>query len=201
MGDRQAVPRLLVVDDEPDLVDLYAVTLGADYEVETAYGGPEALELIGAGGHFDVALIDRRMPEVSGDKVLTHLHQVAPDCRVAMVTAVEPDFDIIEMPFDEYLVKPISRANIRETVERLLRLQSYREQCRDEYAVAAKLAALRAHKEPEELRGNEEYADLVAKHEELREGIDATTATFGPSEFAAAFAEIGSEDVPATQSD
>ena len=201
MGNRQAVPRLLVVDDEPDLVDLYAVTLGADYDVTTAYGGPEAIEHVEEGGHYDVALVDRRMPDVSGDEVLDRLHEVAPECRVAMVTAVEPDFDIVDMPFDEYLVKPISRASIRETVDRLLRLQSYRDQCRRDYAIASKLAALRAHKEPEELEGHEEYQALVEQLETIREELDDTTATFGPNDFAAAFAEIERENVTASQSD
>ena len=200
MGQRQAVPRVLVVDDEPDLVDLYAITLGTDYDVETAYGGPEAIECIEADGSFDVAVIDRRMPEVSGDDVLARLHDVNPDCRVAMVTAVEPDFDIVDMPFDEYLVKPVSRVSILETVDRLLRLRSYREQCREDYAVASKLAALRAHKEPEELEGNEEYAALAARLEELREDLEETTEPFGPRDFAAAFAQIDRETPPASQS-
>lgn len=201
MGNGNAVPRLLVVDDEPDLVDLYSATLSADFEVHAAYGGPEAVELVDDVGYFDVALIDRRMPELSGDEVLTHLHEAAPNCRVAMVTAVEPDFDVMDMPFEEYLVKPVSRAGIRDTVDRLLRLESYREHRRVDYALASKVAALRAHKEPEELEENEEYQELIERLEAIREQLDRATETFGPDEFASAFADIGSEDLRATQSD
>lgn len=201
MGDRNPVPRLLVVDDEPDLVDLFAATLGDDYEVETAYGGPAAVDLIENDGHFDVALIDRRMPELSGDAVLTRLHEVSPDCRVAMVTAVEPDFDVVDMPFDEYLIKPVTRENVRKTVERLLRMQSYRERRREDYALASKVAALRAHKEPEELERNEEYRELLDRLATVRAELDATTEGFGPGDFVTAFADIGSGDLTATQSD
>jgi len=201
MGQGNAIPRLLVVDDEPDLVDLYEVTLGDDYEVLTAYGGREAVELVEADGRFDVALVDRRMPDVTGDEVLSRLHEQSPECRVAMVTAVEPDFDVVDMPFDEYLVKPITRARVQETVERLLRLQSYREQCREDYALASKVAALRAHKDPEELEANAEYQALLARLEAVRDELDDTASAFEPTDFVAAFSEIGATDARITESD
>ena len=100
MSDR---PVVVVVDDEPDLAELYTAWLGDSYDVRTAYGGEEAVELINADA--DVALVDRLMPEKSGDEVLSTVREQGYDCRVAMVTAVEPDFDIIEMGFDAYLVK------------------------------------------------------------------------------------------------
>ena len=200
MGEGNAIPRLFVVDDEPDLVDLYAATLGNDFEVKTAYGGPEAIDIIEQDARFDVALIDRRMPDVSGDEVLERLHDAAPDCRVAMITAVEPDFDVVDMPFDEYLVKPVSRAGVRETVERLLRMQSYREQRREDYALASKLAALQAHKEPEDLEGNDEYEELLERMASVRAELDATAEGFEPGDFVVAFADI-TQDVQATQLD
>ena len=191
---------MLVVDDEPDLVDLYATNLQGDYEVSTAYGGDDAVELIEAGGEFDVALIDRRMPSVSGDEVLERLHETSPGCRVAMVTAVEPDFDVIDMPFDEYLVKPIRRADIQDTVERLLRLEDYRERRQEGYALASKVAALKAHKDPEELKDNEEYEELVERLEEIRDELDDTAQSFDPTDFAAAYSDIDT-DVRVTPTD
>ena len=196
MGSRRGNPSVLVVDDEPDLVDLYATNLTGDYEVKTAYGGEQAIELIEAGENFDVALIDRRMPDVSGDEVLDRLHSVSPGCRVAMVTAVEPDFDVIEMPFDEYLVKPITKADIRGTVRRLLQLEDYREKRQEGFSVASKVAALRAHKDPEELEGNEEYEELLERLRAIREEMDDTVAAFGPGDFAAAFSDLEIENAP-----
>ena len=201
MGSRPGRPTVLVVDDEPDLVDLYATNLASEYEVRRAYGGEEALELIEDADDFDVALIDRRMPEVSGDEVLERLSLVVPDCRVAMVTAVEPDFDVIEMPFDEYLVKPITRADIRTTVSRLLSLESYREKRQEGFTLASKVAALRAHKDPEDLEGNGEYERLVERLEAIREDLDETAASFGPGDFAAAFGDLDVENAPATTTD
>ena len=196
MGSRRGKPSVLVVDDEPDLVDLYSTNLAGDYEVHTAYGGEEALELIEAGERFDVALIDRRMPDVSGDDVLDRLHADSPGCRVAMVTAVEPDFDVIEMPFDEYLVKPITKADIQGTVDRLLKLLDYREKRQEGFSIASKVATLRAHKDPQELEGNEEYEELLGRLEEIRDEMDDTVAAFGPGDFAAAFSDLEIENAP-----
>lgn len=141
------------------------------------------------------------MPGVTGDEVLERLAEVAPDCRVAMVTAVQPDFDVLEMPFDEYLVKPVTRTEVRETVERLLRLKSYRERCREEYALASKVAALRTHKEPATLEDNEEYQAMLERLSALREELDRTAADLTPDDFAAAFADIGGRAPRAPSSD
>ena len=201
MGSRPGRPTVLVVDDEPDLVDLYATNLAGEYEVRRAYGGEEALDVIDDAEDIDVALIDRRMPDVSGDEVLEHLSGATPECRVAMVTAVEPDFDVIEMPFDEYLVKPITRADIRNTVRRLLNLENYREKRQEGFTLASKIAALRAHKDPEELEGNEEYEQMVARLQEIRDDLDDVVGSFESGDFAAAYSDIDVENAPATTTD
>lgn len=184
-------PRLLAVDDEPQIVELYEMAFGDAYDVVTAASGRAALDAVEREGDFDVALLDRRMPGVSGDEVLERLAEVAPDCRVAMVTAVQPDFDVLEMPFDEYLVKPVTRTDVRETVERLLRLKTYRERCREEYALASKVAALRTHKASSSLEGNQEYQALLERLDALRAELDRTAADLTTDDFAAAFADIG----------
>ena len=165
-------PTVLVVDDERDLADLYAAWLG-DYRVRTAYGGGEAIELLDEA--VDVALIDRLMPDVSGDEVLAYVREEGYDCRVAMVTAVEPDFDIIEMGFDEYLVKPIRQEEIVPAVESLLSRSTYDEQLREFFALASKRAALQSQKSPRELEESDAYAELTAELESLREDLDRTT--------------------------
>lgn len=111
-------PTVLVVDDETDLADVYAAWLGDEFDVRTARGGAEAIELVDET--VDVALVDRLMPEVSGNEVLEHIREEGYDCRVVMVTAVTPDSDIVEMPFDEYLVKPVEKDTLRNCVRRQL---------------------------------------------------------------------------------
>ena len=166
-------PLVLVVEDEPDLADLYAAWLGDEYRVRTAYGGREALdELDEADDHVDAILLDRRMPGLSGDEVLTAVRERGIDCRVAMVTAVEPDFDILEMGFDDYLVKPVTSDTLRETVEGLLRRGEYDSEVQELFSLTSKKAMLESEKSATDLADNDEYQRLTERIDELRDRAD-----------------------------
>ena len=169
----ESQPLVLVVEDEPDLADLYAAWLGDDYRVRTAYGGHEALDVLDdVDGTVDAILLDRRMPGLSGDEVLAAVRERGVDCRVAMVTAVEPDFDILEMGFDDYLVKPVASDTLRETVEGLLQRGEYDTGVQDLFALISKKAMLEAEKSASELADNEEYQALAEEIETLRADVD-----------------------------
>lgn len=166
-------PTVLVVDDERDLADLYAAWLGGDYETLTVYGGASAIEAVDE--RVDVAFIDRLMPSISGDDVLEHIREEGYDCRVAMVTAVEPDFDIIEMGFDEYIVKPIREDGIVDLVESLVARSRYDDQLQEFFSLASKRAALQAQKTDRELEASAAFADLTEEFEALRDELRRTT--------------------------
>ena len=166
-------PLVLVVEDEPDLADLYAAWLGDEYRVRTAYGGQEALEELNAtDNEVDAILLDRRMPGLSGDEVLSAVRERGVDCRIAMVTAVEPDFDILKMGFDDYLVKPVTSDTLRETVEGLLRRGEYDTEMQELFSLTWKKAMLEAEKSVSELAGNDEYQRLTDRIGELRSKAD-----------------------------
>ena len=165
---------VVIAEDEPDLADLYTAWLDAEYDVHPVYGGREALDLVEELDSVDVVLLDRRMPDLSGDEVLTALRERDVDARVAMVTAVEPDFDIVEMGFDDYLVKPISREVLEETVSSLLLRDEYKAGVRELFSLASKKALLEAEKSAAELDDSEEYAELSARVEEFRDDLDST---------------------------
>jgi DNA-binding response OmpR family regulator len=165
-------PVVLVVEDERDLADLYATWLEDDYRVRTAYGGEEAIEAL--DDEIEAILLDRRMPDLPGDEVLATVRERGIDCRVAMVTAVEPDFDIVEMGFDDYLVKPVSKEDLKETVSNLLLRNEYADGVQELFSLASKKALLESEKGPTELEHNEEYQELEARLSELRDDLDAT---------------------------
>ncbi|WP_417521272.1 EAL domain-containing protein [Marinobacter sp.] len=78
--------RILVVDDEPRLVSALASLLsGCGYDVTEAYGGKQACELADTS-HYDLALIDLRMPEVDGFAVMAHLENRQPECGVIVIS-------------------------------------------------------------------------------------------------------------------
>jgi len=166
-------PLVLVVEDEPDLADLYAAWLGDEYRVRTAYGGQEALEELDAvDGEVDAILLDRRMPGLSGDEVLSAVRERGIDCRVAMVTAVEPDFDILEMGFDDYLVKPVTSDTLKDTVAGLLQRGEYDTEVQELFSLTSKKAMLETEKSATELADNDEYQRLTDRIEELRSRAD-----------------------------
>jgi DNA-binding response OmpR family regulator len=168
---------VLVVDDEAGLVELYASWLGAEYEVQTAQSGEEALEEFGAD--TDVVLLDRRMPGYSGDEVLEAIREGDHEARVAMVTAVDPDFDVVEMGFDDYLVKPVGREEVHDVVEKLLDRRTYDEQVQELLALTEKKAKLEAHHPPEELRSDERYERLDERiRSQMTDARETLTALF-----------------------
>jgi DNA-binding response OmpR family regulator len=131
------------------------------------------------------------MPGRSGAEVLREMDERGLDPRVAMVTAVEPDFDIITMGFDEYVTKPSSREELRGTVERLHRREG-RDEARREYAsLRAKQAALESRKTEEELADSEKYASLVERIEGLGDELNAADeALADETEFLSSLREI-----------
>ena len=180
---------VLVVDDERDIADLYSAWLEESYAVRTAYGAGEALEK--TDETVDVVLLDRQMPEMTGDEVLERVRERELDCRVVMVTAVDPDFDIVDMPFDDYLTKPVMLEELRDAVERMRTREDYDEKMQDFFALSAKKATLEAQKDPVELRNNEEYERLDQQVEELREEADDTVAEISETDdFEAIFQEF-----------
>lgn len=87
-SDRGAARRrtVLVVDDEPDMVEMMARTLRRAYTVETAGSVAEAMEALGRSP-FDVVVSDERMPGRRGIELLQHVARESPRTVRIMITA------------------------------------------------------------------------------------------------------------------
>ena len=162
--DSATAPRVLLAEDETALATLYASWLRERYDVTVVEDGAAALE---AYDDHDVVLLDRMMPERSGGEMLAALRDRGVDVPVAMVTAVDPDLDVVEMEFDEYLRKPADLENLHDLVSRLLARGAYDDRLRRHYALASKLATLEEHVSDDKLADSEAYADLEAEFEAL----------------------------------
>ena len=75
--------------------------------------------------HTSTARGIERTVLVVDDEVLEQIREHGPECRVVMVTAVNPDFDIVELPFDEYLHKPVTPDDIDEVIEEMREREEY----------------------------------------------------------------------------
>ncbi|MBV0922845.1 response regulator [Halomicroarcula limicola] len=165
---------VLVVEDERHLADLYTDYLDDSYEVKTAYSGEEGIAML--SDDVDIVLLDRRMPVVSGNEVLAEIEERGLPCRVAMVTAVDPDFDILEMRVDDYLVKPVTREDLFSVVERLRKIASYSDNLQELTTRKLKRNVLRVEKTQTELDESERYQRLQTEIGEIEERVDELSA-------------------------
>lgn len=170
-------PVVLAVDDEERVVQAFELWLGDAYRIVTATDGETAMERL--DGSVDVVLLDRHMPGVSGEAVLQRIRESPHDPWVVMVTAVDPDFDLIDMPFDEYLSKPVGESELRSVVDRLLRIDDYDDRITELYTVTRKIATLRTELTNAELRCDERYLELLGRQERLRADADDLVSELG----------------------
>ena len=105
-----AMPRVLVVDDEPDAVELLQEFLTAKgYEVLTASDGEEALRKV-KEERPHVILLDVRMPRMNGLEVLKRVRAMDHEVGVIMVTAVneeETGRQALQLGAFDYITKPL----------------------------------------------------------------------------------------------
>ncbi len=161
---------VLVVDDEKDLADAYARSLSDQFETLVAYNGQEALEKI--NDDVDVVLLDRKMPQISGDDVLEEIRErLGYKCSIVMVTAVEPDFDVVSMDFDGYVIKPVSGGELHEVVQKMIERTKLTDEERELYSLREKFETLRKEKSKEELESSEEFSKLREILEEESESV------------------------------
>jgi DNA-binding response OmpR family regulator len=113
------MPRVLVVDDEPDAVELLQEFLAAKgYEVLTATGGEEALRIV-REERPHLILLDVRMPGMNGLEVLRHVRQIDQEVGVIMVTAVseeETGREALALGAFDYIVKPLDLAYLERSL-------------------------------------------------------------------------------------
>lgn len=106
---------VLFVDDEPELLDIYEIRYGSEYEVLTATSGAEALEAF--DDHIDIAFFDRRMPGMSGDEAISELRADGYRTPIGIISAVDPETEL-QAEYDVYITKPICEDRIHAAIER-----------------------------------------------------------------------------------
>ena len=120
------VPRVLVVEDEPDIAALIAYQLTREgFRVETAGTGMEAIQAV-ARDIPDLVVLDRMLPGLTGDEVLARLKEEAATSNipVLILTAKREQEDRIkgfELGADDYLTKPFSPRELVLRVQAILR--------------------------------------------------------------------------------
>jgi DNA-binding response OmpR family regulator len=118
-------PRLLVIEDEPGIVDFLRRGLEAEgFDVEAVTDGLEGERRALRGG-FDAIVLDLMLPGRSGLEILTELRRVSPTLPVVVLTArgeIEERVSGLEAGAADYLVKPFSMAELVARVRAQLRM-------------------------------------------------------------------------------
>jgi DNA-binding response OmpR family regulator len=128
MNDGDAMKKVLVIDDNPTIVELikYAVNLQGSYSVVVAYDGVQGLERVHAE-HPDCVIIDVKMPRMDGYHLVRFLRGDARTADIPLIilsamTREEDQLMGLMSGVDEYLTKPFKPAVLNATIERVLRL-------------------------------------------------------------------------------
>jgi response regulator RpfG family c-di-GMP phosphodiesterase len=118
---REDLPTILCVDDEPRIVDGLAVQLRREYQVLAANGGNRALQILQEKGAPAVIVSDMRMPGMDGATLLKHVRQLYPETTRILLTG-EPGRDAAIAAVNEgqifrFLTKPCPPDQLRSAIE------------------------------------------------------------------------------------
>jgi two-component system response regulator PilR (NtrC family) len=118
-------PRVLLIDDEPDLLELLELTLSRmGLDTSRAETVTEALQLLDSEP-FDLCLTDWRLPDGEGLRVVEHINQKGLDVPVAVITAygsAENAVAALKAGAFDYLAKPVALEQLRAVVKQALKV-------------------------------------------------------------------------------
>jgi two-component system alkaline phosphatase synthesis response regulator PhoP len=118
--------KILIVDDDKNIVELVKLTLGDEYNYSEAYNGFEAIAKA-KKEQPDLILLDIMMPEMDGYEVCQKLRSApeTKDILVAMLSAKKEDHDVLEgidVGAIAYITKPFNPVELQEKIEELLEI-------------------------------------------------------------------------------
>ena len=120
--ERPKKTKMLVVDDEPDNLDLLYRTFRRDFQVLKAESGMQALEILSTEGEVAVIISDQRMPEMKGTEFLSRTVPQFPDTMRIILTGFTDVEDLVEAinsgQVYKYITKPWDPSELKAVVQR-----------------------------------------------------------------------------------
>jgi DNA-binding response OmpR family regulator len=117
---------ILVVDDDKSILRTFTRILQkSGYEIETAETGKEAIEKT-ENRHYDLALVDIRLPDMDGTDLLSKLKKPLQDTVKIMITgfpSLETGVKALDEGADAYLVKPVKPQELLVLLEEKLKIR------------------------------------------------------------------------------
>ena len=140
MSNSEIKNSVLVVDDNPENIDLLGSILHQDHKIKVALNGNKALKIAGSEDPPDIILLDIMMPDMDGYEVCRHL-QADPKTRdipIIFVTAKSDDSDEtkgFEIGAVDYITKPFSPPIVRARIKTHLALKHNLEELQGAYKI------------------------------------------------------------------
>ena len=125
MKKRQTKNVLAVDDDETILKSFKAILQARGYNVDTAKTAKEAIEK-SEETFYNLALLDIKLPDMEGTKLLTKMHETTPRMMKIMVTgypSLENAVEALNLGADAYVIKPVKPEELLEVVKTKLEEQ------------------------------------------------------------------------------
>lgn len=117
-----ARPRILIVDDEPEITSVLSDLLSTEHHCETAGSAEEGLGHL-AEGDYALIISDVTMPGISGLEMIPHVKKTSPDTVVVMISGmqtVESAIGALRLGAFDYLMKPFDLRQVEAAVKRAL---------------------------------------------------------------------------------
>lgn len=127
----QTKPHILIVDDDEAICKTLSVILQAEgYQTTMAITAKEAIEKTG-NQFFNVALLDIRLPDMEGTRLLAQLQRITPETIKIMVTgypSLKNAVEALNLGADSYIMKPVDPAELLKTIRNKLEVRRKTEQ-------------------------------------------------------------------------
>lgn len=144
--ERPPKPKMLVVDDEPDNLDLLYRTFRRDFQVLRAESGVAALEILAQEGEVAVIISDQRMSEMKGTEFLSRTVPQFPDTMRIILTGFTDVEDLVDAinsgQVYKYITKPWDPNELKAVVQRAAETYDQFKQRSDELRRAQKQTTL-----------------------------------------------------------
>ena len=117
---------ILIVDDNEGILEtLSAILEEKGYRTDTAKNGREAIEK-SKTNFYNVALLDIRLPDIEGTKLLTKIEETSPRMVKIMITgyaSLENAVEALNLGADAYIMKPVDPENLLKVINEKLKEQ------------------------------------------------------------------------------
>jgi len=133
-------PSILIIEDDPMASSALSDYSSNPFNVRTVSRGEDGIR------HYtkdtDLVILDRKLDDMSGDTVATKIKEKDQHALILVVSGIDPKDNILDLPVDCYLKKPVSRTELRSRISDILNRQGLELEQREYLALRSKQSAL-----------------------------------------------------------